>query len=800
MKNRYKKFVVNSLVVAVTSSMLIACGGSSNNSSPFMGDKDHNGKVDPQPTPVAVKRATLISEVVDEKGNPIVGVTVKVAGQEKQTNTMGKVKFTLKNIKSNKVVLLIKKAGYLTTAKEVMLQNDKKTAIAVKLFADQITTKFKSSGGIEVENTDKTAKVAIPANVIVDAKGVPYQGEVSLAMSYYGPEDLKGIQSFAQPYVGVQENNAGNTDIISVGVIEVKLSDQNGDPLQLKSGSKATITFPKNSVSDGLDSIPLWHYDEAKKIWIEDGVAKKQADGSYKGEVNHFTLWNLDIPIKGDRALLKGCFEDQKGKRLTDIYSEIVTTGWSNRGGTSDGIFEVYVPVKRPLTLYPNVKGFVGIPIPALTKGEVRDNTNKCYVINKTLNDDGLTYTLELEVPPVARDNHKSVLEGNPIKGNVITDVDGIDTDANGDPITVVSYTVDTNGDGQAEKFNANKQAIIKNVGTFTLKSDGSYQFTAVKGYSGNVPKINYTITDGKQGMADAELTLEVRKINNGNNGGAVAGKHILGYHVAPVIDYNNLQPNANPADLVKDLVLATSYIKDGRFTFEYKTLKGSSLPKYFTEQYDEVEYTLTDKILSKDKYDIKKKGVGHYVYTDLSGVVTQFKPSSYQAYFTDDKEATVKAVRGKHDIGGKSINEVMFAGDFMHLDQLPESERVFANGEQCYYTSSVTNSKPFITFSRSKSATAGSQTMTDLTNESKSIINKISGTWASIPWVASADVDSEGDSQVYVLYDGNVINEYEGYSQAGIFPVEFDGCEWYSKEQADFTINAMKKAFPKLQ
>ncbi len=795
MKNRYKKLVVNSLVVAIASSMLLACGGDSSSKD----NTGHNGTVIPK----SIERATLVSEVVDEKGSPLVGVTVKVAGQEKQTNTMGKVEFALKNVKDNKVVLLIKKAGYLTTAKEVMLQNDKKTTIAVKLFADQITTKFKSSDGVEVESATivgqakKIAKVNIPANVIVDAKGVLYQGEVNLAMSYYGPEDLQGVQSFAQPYVGVQENNAGNTDIISVGVIEVKLSDQNGDPLQLKSGSTATITFPKNSVSDGLDSIPLWHYDEDKKIWIEDGAAKKQADGSYKGEVNHFTLWNLDVPIKGDRALLKGCFEDQNGERLTDVYSQIVTTGWSNRGGTSDGIFEVYVPANRPLTLYPNVSGFVGIPIPALSKGEVRDNTNQCYVINKILSEDGLSYTLELEVPPVARDNYKSVSEGNPIKGNVITDVDGIDTDANGDPITVVSYTVDTNGDNQAESFNANQQAVINNVGTFTLNSDGSYQFTAVNNYSGNVPTINYTITDGKQGMASAELTLEVRKINNG---GAVVGKHILGYHVIPLMDYDNLTSGGDPANLVKDLVISTYYVEDGHFTFEYKTLKGSPLSEFLNDQYNEIEYTLTDKMLSEDKYDIEKKGVDHYVYTDLSGVVTQLDTSSYQGYFTGDEEATIKAERGKYDIGGKSINTVLFAGDLMYLDQLPEGERVFASGEQCYYTSSTTSSKPFISFSRSKPATTGSQTMKDLTNQSESIINKISGTWASIPWVASADVDSEGDSQVYVLHDGNVINEYEGYSQAGTFPVEFDGCEWYSKEQADFITDAMKKAFPRLQ
>ena len=112
---------------------------------------------------------------------------------------------------------------------------------------------------------------------------------------------------------------------------------------------------------------------------------------------------------------------------------------------------------------------------------------------------------------PAAVNDSATTPEDTQVSGNVLTN----DSDPNLDPITVTQFAVDTNGDGTAETFTAGATArTITGVGTISVATDGSYVFTPTANYSGSVPLITYTVTDGSL-TSTATLAVTVTPTND---------------------------------------------------------------------------------------------------------------------------------------------------------------------------------------------------------------------------------------------------------------------------------------------
>ena len=348
---------------------LTACGSDS--------DSDDNTTTLPD---VVEQQQTISGIITDAIGSPLNGAVVTIGNQSVITSSKGAYSAKLTDPKS-KTVALIKKTGYLTTAREIVVLPKQSYKLDVALSADQVTTAFASSAGVN-QLLVSGAKISIPANAIVNADGSIYIGTVNIAANYYNPDSLAGARSFAQPFAGQDADGSDRTDLVTVGVIDVKLTDSaTGAELDLKKGTTATLVYPEVSTDQDLPSIPLWYYDEVQTIWVKDGNAVRQADGSYKGEVSHFTLWNLDIPVNEYYALLEGCIIDATTKlpyTKGDFIGRIKGRGFFNSGGAdAKGKFSIKVPFNTPLLLSPSnysVK-FDQIVIPALAQ-------NATYQIN----------------------------------------------------------------------------------------------------------------------------------------------------------------------------------------------------------------------------------------------------------------------------------------------------------------------------------------------------------------------------------------------------------------------------------
>ena len=85
------------------------------------------------------------------------------------------------------------------------------------------------------------------------------------------------------------------------------------------------------------------------------------------------------------------------------------------------------------------------------------------------------------------------------------------DTDVNNDTLTITGYTIS----GVSGTQTIGSIVTISGVGDIRINADGSYTFTPVANYSGSVPPITYTVSDGNGGTATAVLSITVTPVND---------------------------------------------------------------------------------------------------------------------------------------------------------------------------------------------------------------------------------------------------------------------------------------------
>ena len=109
---------------------------------------------------------------------------------------------------------------------------------------------------------------------------------------------------------------------------------------------------------------------------------------------------------------------------------------------------------------------------------------------------------------PVAIDDVIATNENTAVSGNVLT-AGTADSDADGNTLTISQFTI--NG----ITYNPGDVANIPGKGSITMNANGSYTFTPTAGYSGAVPYLDYTLSDGNGGSDVGRLTITVNPVND---------------------------------------------------------------------------------------------------------------------------------------------------------------------------------------------------------------------------------------------------------------------------------------------
>jgi len=285
--------------------------------------------------------------VAYRRGSPaIANAKIEIGGCLTTTDENGW--YSLKNIAENeRAVVTITAKGYYKNSRIIYLkQNVNGTDVpspnylAFPLDAYDAHLSYDSQVDKDIL-IEKDARIVLPAGIYMDSKGDEYTGMVEADLAYEDIFTSKGRFEFLGAYEGIDAN--GDKKLFtSYGMLIVDLKDGKGDSLQIT--GEITVFFPTISQIDA-ETIPLWYYDYDKGIWIEEGYATRQSDGSYRGEISHVGAWSLNMPVETASGIYKGKIMYEDGSPARGIRIQARGENWISTDLTTDeeGRFEIEV-------------------------------------------------------------------------------------------------------------------------------------------------------------------------------------------------------------------------------------------------------------------------------------------------------------------------------------------------------------------------------------------------------------------------------------------------------------------------
>lgn len=272
--------------------------------------------------------AFISGTVLDENGKNLANVSVTAGGASVTTNDKGYFQFPA-SVTVNKDYAIITAAlnGYFKATRTFTPNASGKANhyFEIKLMKPSAEKAVAATGGNVV--LDNRVDITFPDAAVVTSTGSPYNGQYKVVARYIDPASANFLETIPGMLAGLNDQNQLQA-LQSFGMAIVELKDASGNPLQLAPGKTATLKLPAPANSPA--TIPLWHFNEKYGLWIEAGVATKTGD-SYVAEVNHFSIWNLDV--KGNSFTLDLQFKDPSGNSLSGLHAEVYING-SNKIGT----------------------------------------------------------------------------------------------------------------------------------------------------------------------------------------------------------------------------------------------------------------------------------------------------------------------------------------------------------------------------------------------------------------------------------------------------------------------------------
>jgi len=223
--------------------------------------------------------------------------------------------------------------------KFVYPQKGNKTYLKVALIKKEIADNFDASAGgtVSIEG----ASLNFKANSIVnDITKETYNGSVDVYFHQYDIDDNLAGLSMPGDLRGVDaENNI--RALTSFGMAAVELIGSNGEKLNLKENTTATLSIEAPNVAVLPETMPMWYFNEVTGFWVEDGSCALQ-DGNYVSEVSHFSFWNCDAPF--DLITVSGSIVNSAGLPIANAFviikvegSGLSGTGYTNQFGEFTG-------------------------------------------------------------------------------------------------------------------------------------------------------------------------------------------------------------------------------------------------------------------------------------------------------------------------------------------------------------------------------------------------------------------------------------------------------------------------------
>ena len=250
----------------------------------------------PDPVVVIIK-GNVLGKIVDENNQVIPNVQITTAqGETTTTDTAGI--FFLKDIRLNQkgAYLKAEKEGYFLGSRRFYPQAGSTNYVNIQLIEKMVAGSFQSSQGGQINIQANDVQVDFPANAIINNSGQAYDGVVNVLVHWLDPSAEDLYDKMPGDLTGLSLNGEYKA-LESYGMLAIELEDNNGEKLNLGNGQQAELRFPlpADFASRAPETIPLWHFDEGRGIWVEEGEAVLGGN-HYVGKVSHFSFWNCDDP------------------------------------------------------------------------------------------------------------------------------------------------------------------------------------------------------------------------------------------------------------------------------------------------------------------------------------------------------------------------------------------------------------------------------------------------------------------------------------------------------------------------
>jgi len=389
------KYIKQSVLILSFATFVAGCGGGSSSTStgtntststPTVATESTEAPITEAPTPPLLTTAPTAKAVHsgqvkdDSTGEGLANVTVSLG--ESTTTTDAEGFYTFSNLTvSEEAVVNFEKEGYLLGSTQIQLKSllgddtASSNYLEYAMHTNDYQWDYNSSDEID------GAHIMIDASVSYrDINGKSYNGTNTAKLIYFDITSDEGKAAFPGAFKGINSNGT-LVQFDTYGLISILLEDSNGDRLRLAEGETAALRFDKVSSLEKPETLPLWYYNYDQGLWLEDGHAQLQEDGTYKGEISHLGTWSLNRPLEDDPGIYLGRIIDENGSPIGNVRVYAVGENWISSDLTTDenGIFELKVIPGESFELtaydYQNKYGasYNGT-IAAITSGDVVEN------------------------------------------------------------------------------------------------------------------------------------------------------------------------------------------------------------------------------------------------------------------------------------------------------------------------------------------------------------------------------------------------------------------------------------------
>ncbi len=291
----------------------------------------------------------FIGQVVDAANYPIQNVTIKIGSSTVQTDINGVFIINNASVYQKFAFITAKKTGYLDGSRSMVPTSGKNN---VKIMLIQNTPIATIQSGVTSEVSIYSGTKVVFDGAFQDENGNDYAGSVNVSIFHLTPSD-ENISELMPGMLYAQALNNDEAVLETFGMLNVELRGTSGQKLNIKTGHKAEISLriDDNQLATAPATIPLWHFDETKGYWKEEGVATKVGN-KYVGEVSHFSWWNCDIPqifIQFNVRVVNNDGEPLKNVRISLTNS--IESFSLNNTTDSNGQLSGHIPINQSYTL-----------------------------------------------------------------------------------------------------------------------------------------------------------------------------------------------------------------------------------------------------------------------------------------------------------------------------------------------------------------------------------------------------------------------------------------------------------------